>query len=164
MNRYLLFLIGLAPMLLLCSCATNSLPLAAEAGNSAQIQALLHEGVAVDQRGGSGDETALMIAARHGSLGIVRALLKAGADINARSKYGDTALTAATYFCHSQVVEFLLDHGADVNVKNYGYGSSPLMLAAECDDVTSVKALIKSGANVNEKNKKGMTAHPRTRP
>ena len=158
MNRYLMFLIGLAPILLLCACATNTLPSAAETGNSARIHAMLYEGVAVDQRGGFMNETALMIAARHGNLGIVRTLLEAGADINARSKYGDTALTAATHVCHSPVVEFLVNHDADANVKNYGYGSTPLMLAAECNDVTSVRALIKRDANINETNKKGMTA------
>lgn len=158
MKRHLQSLISLLLFTLLCSCAMNPLIRAAEQGNSAQVQALVHEGVAVDQRGGNMDETALIIAARHGNLGIVRTLLNAGADINARSKYGDTALTAATYFCHPNVTDFLLENGADVNVKNEGFGSTPLMLAVECGDLTSVKALIKKGANVNEKNKKGMTA------
>jgi ankyrin repeat protein len=107
MNRYLLPASLFSIMLLLCSCAMT-LPRAAETGNSAQIQALLHEGASVDERGGSMDETALIIGARHGNLGIVKTLLKAGADINAKSKYGDTALTAATYFCHPNVAEFLI--------------------------------------------------------
>lgn len=145
------------PTILLCSCAMT-LPRAAESGNSAAIQALLHDGAPVDQRGGSMDETALIIAARHGNLGIVKALATAGADIHARSKYGDTALTAATYFCHPNVSEFLIEQGADVNAKNNGFGSTPLMLAAECNDVAIVDALIKRGAKINETNKKGMTA------
>jgi len=145
------------PTMLLCSCAMT-LPRAAESGNSAAIQTLLHDGAPVDQRGGSMDETALIIAARHGNLGIVKALATAGADIHARSKYGDTALTAATYFCHPNVSEFLIEQGADVNAKNDGFGSTPLMLAAECNDVAIVGALIKRGAKINETNKKGMTA------
>lgn len=157
MSRYLLTLFGLSLMMLLCSCAMT-LPRAAETGNSAKIFALLREGAPVDQRGGFMNETALIIASRHGNLGIVRTLLKAGADINARTKYGDTALTAATYFCHPHVAEFLLQHDAEVNVKNYGYGSTPLMLAVECGDLAIVKALISNGAHVNEKNKRGMTA------
>jgi ankyrin repeat protein len=135
-----------------------TLPRAAETGNSAEIQRLLHDGRPVDERGGFMDETGLIIAARHGNLGIMRTLLKAGADINAKSKYGDTALTASTYFCHPNVSEFLLEHNADVNVSNYGHGSTPLMLAAECGDTAVVKALINKGGDINAKNKKGVAA------
>ena len=131
---------------------------AAESGNSAAVQALLHDGAPVDQRGGSMDETALIVAARHGNLGIVKTLAKAGANIQARTKYGDTALTAATCFCHPIVSEFLIELGADVNAKNYSFGSTPLMLAAECNDVGTVELLIKKGAKINEINKKEMTA------
>ena len=156
MIRYPLSIISLFLLVLLCSCAMT-LPRAAETGNSAQLQALLQKGTPVDQKGGPMDETALMIAARHGNLGIVRTLIDAGADINAKSKYGDTALTAATYFCHPPITEFLLDHGADVNVQNYAYGSTPLMLANECNDISIVEALIKRGATINARNKKGQT-------
>jgi ankyrin repeat protein len=158
MRLYLLPVIGVIAVTALCSCATMTLPWAAETGNSSQVQALLHQGVPVDQRGGSMNETALMIAARHGNLGIVKTLLKAEANINARSRYGDTPLTAATYFCHPNVAEFLIEQGADVNAKNEGYGSTPLMLAAECNNVEIVKALLERGARINEKNKKGMNA------
>ena len=157
MNNMKLLVLIAAPTMLLCSCAMT-LPRAAESGNSAAIQSLLHDGAPVDQRGGSMDETALIIAARHGNLGIVKTLTKAGADIHARSKYGDTALTAATYFCHPNVSEFLIEQGADVNAKNDGFGSTPLMLAAECNDVAIVDALIRRSAKINETNKKGMTA------
>lgn len=157
MSRYIMLVSNLVVLLFLSSCAMT-LPKAAETGNSSQIQALLHEGAPVDQRGGSMDETALIIASRHGNLGIVKTLLNAGANINARSKYGDTALTAATYFCHSNVAEFLIEQGADVNAKNDGFGSTPLMLASECNAVETVKALIKRSAKVDEKNKGGMTA------
>ena len=158
MKRHLRSLIGLLLFTLLYSCATNPLIRAAEEGNSSQVNTLIQEGIPVDQKGGSMEETALIIASRHGNLGIVRTLLKNGADINARSKYGDTALIAATYFCHSNIAEFLLENGADVNAMNYGYGSTPLMLATECGNLAIVKALISKRAEIDTKNKKGMTA------
>ncbi len=65
------------------------------------------------------DETALIIAARHGNLGIVKTLMTAGADIHALTKYGDTALTASSYFCHPNVSAFLIEQGANVNSKNH---------------------------------------------
>ncbi len=154
MSHYFKIVLNLVVLLLLTSCAMT-LPRAAETGNSAEIQALLHEGAPVDQRGGAMDETALIIAARHANLGIVKTLLNSGAAINARSKYGDTALTASTYFCHPNVAEFLIAQGADVNARNYGYGSTPLMLASQCNDLEIVKSLIKKGAKVDEKNKGG---------
>lgn len=158
MQRYFVLAAVFMSILLLCSCASNPLPRAAESGNSAQILFLLQQGTPVDQRGGSMDETALIIASRHGNLGIARSLFEAGADINGKSKYGDTALTASTYFCHPNVSEFLIDHGADVNVQNYGYGSTPLMLATECNDIAIAKKIISKGADINAKNKKGQTA------
>lgn len=152
----LLFVFSLYP--LIAGCAADPLLRAAETGNSAKLNELVHQGVPVDQRGGSMDETALMIAARHGNLGMVKTLLEAGADINARSKYNDTPLTAATYFCHPNVAFFLIEHGADVNAKNSGFGSSPIMLATDCNDIEVMRALIKRNANVNESNKAGATA------
>lgn len=139
-------------------CMMSPLPRAAESGDSALLNQLIHQGALVDQRGGPQDETALIISARHGHLGMVRTLLEAGADINARTKYNDTALAAATAFCHSNVALFLIERGADINAKNSGHGSTPLMLATDCNDVDVVRALIRSKANVNESNKWGATA------
>lgn len=86
--------------------------------NSAQIQILLQEDVEIDQKSGSRNEIPLMIAARHGNFGIARSLLKAGANVNLRNKYGDTALTAAAWKCHPNEIELFLEHGADPNLKD----------------------------------------------
>jgi len=57
----------------------------------------------------------LFLAAGEGRLEAVRYLLDEGADINAREKLADTALTEATYYGHLDVVKELLFRVADVN-------------------------------------------------
>src|SRR5437870_4606856 len=57
----------------------------------------------------------LFLAASEGKLEAVRYLLDEGADINAREKLGDTALSEATYYGRLDVVKELLFRGADVN-------------------------------------------------
>ena len=58
-----------------------------------------------------------MLAAMSGCGDIVRALVAAGADVNARSLDGSSALLAAALWRHNDVAEFLLAHGADPAAK-----------------------------------------------
>ena len=60
----------------------------------------------------------------------VRALLDAGADLEARDVYGWTPLmSAARSNENAEVVQLLLDAGADLEARNE-YGWTPLMIAA----------------------------------
>ena len=59
---------------------------------------------------------------------MVKALLDAGADINARSRndhYGDTPLHAASHGNQKEVVKVLIERGANLNSKNT-IGRTPL--------------------------------------
>ena len=95
-------------------------------------------------------ETALMEAARRGNLDIVRALLSAKADPNAQeANGGQSALMWAVSQRHSAVVEELVKRGADVKAGSKT-GFTPLMFAAQQDDVESARILIDAGANPNE--------------
>lgn len=53
-----------------------------------------------------------------------------------------------------EVVSLLLEHGADPNVTN-DFGKTPLMAAAQYDDLQSVNALLNAGAQINAK-----SSHP----
>ena len=71
----------------------------------------------------------LHMAAQSGILVEVKQLVIGGHDVNQRDeRYGFTPLHHAVFFGHRDVVEFLIGHGADVNVKNNA-GSTPLYLA-----------------------------------
>lgn len=59
--------------------------------------------------------TALMRAACHGKVRMVRALLEHGADPNLSRSDKFTALTLAAFFGHTEVVRILIAHGAETN-------------------------------------------------
>jgi uncharacterized protein len=148
MKDTLIYLLACLPAIVLCSCATHPLRKAAEKGNYARVQELLSQGTRIDQLRWPNDETSLMIAARRGDLDIVKALLNAGADINTKNRFGDTALTKAVYKGHTDVVQVLLDAGASTEVA-WNRGETPLFEAAQRGYDGIVKALIDKGANAN---------------
>jgi serine/threonine-protein phosphatase 6 regulatory ankyrin repeat subunit A/serine/threonine-protein phosphatase 6 regulatory ankyrin repeat subunit B len=65
-------------------------------------------------------------------------------------------LLSAAYQQNAEVVEFLLSHGADPNVKTIKGRAPALVLAARRAEI--VKALLKRGADPNAKNQFGQTA------
>jgi hypothetical protein len=68
-------------------------------------------------------------AARKGDAATVKKLLDEGVDVNTKFRYDATALFYACDHGHLEVVKILLDHGANMNVKDTFYGFTPLMLA-----------------------------------
>ncbi|MDA2938760.1 ankyrin repeat domain-containing protein, partial [Acidobacteria bacterium AH-259-A15] len=60
----------------------------------------------------------LIEAARNGQTEKIQALLRAGADVNAKDAAGFTALRYAALRGYTSAVETLLEAGADVNVKD----------------------------------------------
>jgi ankyrin repeat protein len=71
----------------------------------------------------------LQDAARKGDAATVKRLLDEGVDVNTKFRYNATALFYACDHGHVDVVKVLLDHKADMNVKDTFYGFTPLMLA-----------------------------------
>jgi hypothetical protein len=87
-----------------------------------------------------------------GNVEIIKASLKAGADVNARwSDEGLTALCVACRLGRLDVVECLLKANANE-------GSTPLMESASVGHLNIVKRLIEAGALVNAARKDGITA------
>ncbi len=88
----------------------------------------------------------LWSAARRGDAAAVKALLDRGADVNAKSAYGTTALFVAADRGHVEVVRVLLRHKADVNAKDTFYQSTALTWAAGKGHGKVVAALLEAGA------------------
>lgn len=80
-------------------------------------------------------------------------------DVNAKDKYGSTALMYASYKSNKKVAKVLIDHNADVNVKSND-GWTPLMNLALGDynyDIEIAKLLLDKGANINDTSNGGNT-------
>src|SRR5262249_9664674 len=83
---------------------------------------------------------------RRGDAKGVEALLAGGVDVNARTRYGATALWFAAYKGHANVVEVLLKHKANPNLADSVWGTTPLNIALADDQPDIVPALPKAGA------------------
>ena len=88
-------------------------------------------------------------AAAAGDADAVLAALKAGAGVNARGEYGDTALNLAAENGHDGVVSVLLGAGADIENLG-GADKTPLMNAAFAGHVGIVRRLLARGARISD--------------
>ena len=105
--------------------------------------------------------TPLYLSAKYGNLNALKLLQAAGDDLIARdSNIGFTSLHVSAEYKHPDVVKYLISQGVDVNITNK-WGQTPLMQASWREwnqgDVI-IPLLIKSGANINAKSRKGFTA------
>ncbi|MGH2913297.1 MAG: ankyrin repeat domain-containing protein [Thermoanaerobaculia bacterium] len=69
-------------------------------------------------------------------------------DLNLPNDAGLTALHLAASRCCTTLVDFLLDHGANVNRKGTG-GETPLHLAAQEGCLNAATSLLAKGAKIN---------------
>ncbi|MGH9875160.1 MAG: ankyrin repeat domain-containing protein [Pyrinomonadaceae bacterium] len=81
-------------------------------------------------------------AVRKGDLTATTALLDQGADVNAKFRYGTTALFKASERGHLEIVKLLLARGADVTVKDTFYGATALNQALDTDHNEIVTLLL----------------------
>ena len=121
---------------------------AAEKGTPAIVRTLLEAGARVDMRAsGHGvdarwDWTPLHLAARNNpDEEVVRVLLEAGADANARAYYGQTPLILAAGNANPAVTTLLLEAGADVNAREW-MGRTALHAAASSNESLAVIDLL----------------------
>jgi ankyrin repeat protein len=92
-----------------------------------------------------GRDTALMFAARSGDLESARLLLAAGAMVNDTDAWGVSATALAAHGGFTELVEFLLDKGADPNAAAAGF--APLHVAIMRRDERMVASLLDHGAD-----------------
>ena len=89
----------------------------------------------------------LFEAVRKGDAAAVTAALDKGADVNARYRYGMTALFKAAERGNADVAKVLVERGVDVNVKDTFYKATALSWALQNDHLNVVQLLLAKGAD-----------------
>jgi len=89
----------------------------------------------------------LFEAVRKGDAAAVTAALDKGADVNAKFRYGTTALFKAAERGNAEVTKVLLDRGAELDVKDTFYGATALSWALQNDHINVVSLLLAKGAD-----------------
>ncbi|MYB50193.1 MAG: hypothetical protein F4X72_13165 [Dehalococcoidia bacterium] len=144
-------------------------------GNDAGVQAILERGVSQDIFGAIMDKDAervrellrddptaanpagegpvpLIWAGRYGDYEIIRMLLEAGAEPNVWrdvDHFGKTALDMVISYQEDDVVQLMLDHGADPEFKGEGNQASTLRVALRNGTVSALKMLLEAGGDAN---------------
>jgi ankyrin repeat protein len=123
--------------------------------NTEIVTLLVENGANVNQLDGGG-QAVLPLAAGASQFEVVQLLLKAGADPNGTSSVNvedvgmladAPALTHAILANNLEVVQLLIDHGADLALAESGAGLTPLHVAASLDRARVIEILLANGAN-----------------
>lgn len=122
---------------------------AASTGNISLLQRLNRHGILPDERNLQG-ATPLMIASLHGQSKAVTTLIAFGADACTQDNEGMTALMhACTRSGNQQVVEFLLEHGADRCMDLTDSMGRTALIWAAMSDVDNVRTLLRYSPNID---------------
>ncbi len=87
---------------------------------------------------------------------VAQRLIKEGADVNAKDRFGLTPLHTAVRASRKDVVEVLIAHGADVDARS-DHGQTPLFWAVTQKNRQMAEWLIAHGAEIGAKDSYGMT-------
>lgn len=103
--------------------------------------------------------TPFLIASYFGHRHILELLLKEGGNkvFNHKDMLGQTALFRASQENHTDIVEFLLNNGASLDVQNES-GQTELSVATYYGNKNIMKALLEKGANIDIADNNGRTA------
>ena len=109
------------------------------------LLALLFQQATTDPKQALNDQ--LFEAVRKGDVAAVTAALDKGADVNAKFRYGATALFKAAERGHTEIAKVLLDRGADVKVKDTFYGATAMTWAVDNKHVGVVRLLLEKSTD-----------------
>jgi len=119
-----LIIIGLVIFQIKQSCWHKNISI----GDTALIKSRLDEGADINAK--DGGLTLLIKAATEGYLKTAKLLIEKGADVNARTNEGNSALMAASMAGYTKIVELLINAGANAKAKN-NMGYTAEMYAGE---------------------------------
>ena len=120
----------------------------------AVCQVLIDAGTDIETKDDLG-RSPLHWACRSGALAVVKMLVKAGAEVRVTDNDGDTCLTLAAYFGHTETVHYLVNFPeVDVNHKDTD-SHTALFLAADQNHPDVAKVLIDAGADIEATDEEG---------
>lgn len=144
-----------------CQCVVGSeitpLFVASLAGYVTVVTYLLSEGAAVNTQTVDG-ETPLFAACQQGHQQVVEALLDSGALPSITRGDGMGPIHVASYAGHDTIVNLLLDSGKASVSTEAKFGITPLMLAAQTGQMSTVLLLLKRGATASHASQDKRTA------
>ena len=88
--------------------------------------------------------------------GMIQLLLEAGADVNARNTYGQSAMHMAAAQGFADILDLLINNGGDIGAKT-NTGWTPLHEACWHGRVEVARKLLEAGADVNMRDEDGNT-------
>lgn len=127
----------------------SGLMIGAWEGNLDLMRLFLARGADINLVNNSG-ETAIVLAAWRGKLNVVKWLVDRGARVNAAPRQW-SALHYAVFGGHTEVADYLIELGADINAQSTN-GSSVLMMAIYEGREDLARKLIEKGADRRPKN------------
>ena len=119
----------------------TALHLAVGKGQAEVTRTLLAHGADANEKSGQLEEPPVISAAVSGSIETVEALLEAGANLNEADTFGGTALIQAARNGRSEMVLFLLNKGADGEIRNKAGKKALGSLGTRCISVEAAHAL-----------------------
>lgn len=118
-------------------------------------QRLLEYGAQVNSQAGFYNTTPLHGAAQNGSLELVKLLVSKGAKVNAVDKEFSMPLAKAVQADNLEIAKFLLEHGADKTINHADTEFQTAIFKARSAKMAQL--LIANGANVSDRDKKGLS-------
>jgi ankyrin repeat protein len=120
------------------------------AANATIATMIIERGVDVNAVNQSG-QSALMLATMFNRVGVVEALVRAGADVSKADLSGNAPLIVAA---NATIAKTLIEQGAEVEAVN-NRGETALWRAIHCQHLDVVEALVLAGADVDKADENG---------
>lgn len=117
-----------------------------KAAHQGHLEALANHTCAIDLADPVYNFTALFLASKEGHLDCVRFLLDKGANPNLTAYNGLSPLHVAIQFHHNEIVNILIERGADINLVQKPYFYSPLFIAVKYQNRAVSSQLIELNA------------------
>ena len=127
---------------------TLTLESAIQSKNTKKALALIQLGVDIDARVSGSEDTLLHIVAQKGFHRIAKALINAGADMNAQNKLGKTPAHVASKWGRVDILNLLKSKGADLEIKNQD-GETPFYTASRYNQVRVLRIFLRNKLQPN---------------